>query len=116
MIVSYFQGGRICDFINEKWGWDKLLAMIHDFGDNMTTVAVVEKDQRDRRAGRTAGSQVASSGYRVADPVDAGHSTRSGARFLLVNPDSGHETQYWSVRSRAVPGWIITRYRLRDLL
>ena len=31
-------------FINEKWGWDTLLAMIHDFGGNMTTVAVIEKE------------------------------------------------------------------------
>ncbi|MEQ1885714.1 MAG: tetratricopeptide repeat protein [Bryobacteraceae bacterium] len=42
--VSYFQGGKICDFIAEKWGWEKLLAMIHDFGANMTTVAVIEKE------------------------------------------------------------------------
>ena len=26
-------GRQICDYINEKWGWDKLLAMMHDFGD-----------------------------------------------------------------------------------
>ena len=37
MIVSYFQAGRICDYINEKWGWDKLLAMMHDFGDGDDT-------------------------------------------------------------------------------
>ncbi|MEQ1946276.1 MAG: tetratricopeptide repeat protein [Bryobacteraceae bacterium] len=42
--VSYFQGGKICNFIAEKWGWEKLLAMIHDFGANMTTVAVIEKE------------------------------------------------------------------------
>jgi len=42
--VSYFQGGKICNFIVEKWGWDKVLAMIHDFGANMTTVAVIEKE------------------------------------------------------------------------
>ena len=32
VIVSYFQAGRICDFINDKFGWDTLLAMLHDFG------------------------------------------------------------------------------------
>ncbi len=26
--ISYFQGGQICPFIAEKWGYDKLLAMI----------------------------------------------------------------------------------------
>ena len=29
-----FPGGRICDYINEKWGWDKLLAMMHDFANS----------------------------------------------------------------------------------
>ena len=42
--VSYFQGGKICNFIDQKWGYDKLVAMIHDFGDNKTTVEVVEKE------------------------------------------------------------------------
>jgi tetratricopeptide (TPR) repeat protein len=44
VIVSYFQGGRICDFINEKWGWDTLLAMLHDFGAGEETSAVVRKE------------------------------------------------------------------------
>jgi tetratricopeptide (TPR) repeat protein len=42
--VSYFQGGKICNFIDQKWGYDKLVAMIHDFGDNKTTVEVIEKE------------------------------------------------------------------------
>jgi cellulose synthase operon protein C len=44
VIVSYFQGGRICAFINEKWGYGKLLAMIHDFADLEPTPAVIEKE------------------------------------------------------------------------
>jgi cellulose synthase operon protein C len=44
VIVSYFQGGKICTFIAQKWGYDKLLAMIHDFGNKMDTVQVVEKE------------------------------------------------------------------------
>ncbi len=31
IVVSYFQGGKICDYITEKWGWDTILAMIHDY-------------------------------------------------------------------------------------
>jgi tetratricopeptide (TPR) repeat protein len=42
--VSYFQAGRICDFINEKWGWDTLLAMLRDFGQNEETATVVRKE------------------------------------------------------------------------
>lgn len=44
VIVSYFQGGRICDYINEKWGWDTLLAMLHDFGAGEETAAVIRKE------------------------------------------------------------------------
>ena len=42
--VSYFQGGKICNFIDQKWGYDKLVAMVHDFADNKTTVEVIEKE------------------------------------------------------------------------
>ncbi len=41
--VSYFQGGKICNFIDQKWGYDKLIAMLHDFAEKMTTPEVIEK-------------------------------------------------------------------------
>jgi tetratricopeptide (TPR) repeat protein len=44
VVVSYFQAGRICDYINQKWGWDTLLAMLHDFGAGEDTVSVVRKE------------------------------------------------------------------------
>ena len=44
VIVSYFQAGRICDYIDEKWSWDTLLAMLHDFGAGEDTVSVVRKE------------------------------------------------------------------------
>jgi len=44
VIVSYFQAGRIADYINDKWGWDTLLAMLHDFGNGEDTVSVVKKE------------------------------------------------------------------------
>jgi tetratricopeptide (TPR) repeat protein len=44
VVVSYFQGGKICNFIAEKWGYDTLLAMIHDYADKLTTTEVVEKE------------------------------------------------------------------------
>jgi tetratricopeptide (TPR) repeat protein len=37
VIVSYFQGGQICDFIVEKWGYDKILAMIASFKQRKST-------------------------------------------------------------------------------
>jgi tetratricopeptide (TPR) repeat protein len=44
VIVSYFEAGRICDFINREWGWDKLLAMIHDFATGASTPDVIQKE------------------------------------------------------------------------
>src|SRR5581483_4006033 len=42
--VSYFQGGKIVDYINEKYGWDTLLAMLKDFGNNEDTTTVIRKE------------------------------------------------------------------------
>ncbi|MGH9633020.1 MAG: tetratricopeptide repeat protein [Bryobacteraceae bacterium] len=43
VVVSYFQAGRICDFINETWGYDKQLAIMHSFGELATTPEAIEK-------------------------------------------------------------------------
>lgn len=42
VIVSYFQAGRICDFINEKWGYQTLLDMMHSYAQSKQTPEVVE--------------------------------------------------------------------------
>jgi len=44
VVVSYFEAGRMCDYINREWGWPKLLAMIHDFAGGASTPAVIEKE------------------------------------------------------------------------
>jgi tetratricopeptide (TPR) repeat protein len=44
VVVSYFQAGRICDYINKKWGWDTLLAMLKDFGSDDDTPTVIKKE------------------------------------------------------------------------
>lgn len=44
VVVSYFQGGKICDFITEKWGWDTILAMLHDYANDEETPAVIRKE------------------------------------------------------------------------
>lgn len=44
MIVSYFQAGSICDFIGEKWGQDKLLDMVHSYGQLETTPNAIQKN------------------------------------------------------------------------
>jgi tetratricopeptide (TPR) repeat protein len=42
VVVSYFEAGRICDYINEKWGYGKLLEMMHAFGQSKPTPEVVK--------------------------------------------------------------------------
>ncbi len=43
VIVSYFQAGRIVDFIKERWGWDKVLAMMKAFGTGQSTPDTVKE-------------------------------------------------------------------------
>jgi tetratricopeptide (TPR) repeat protein len=42
VIVSYFQAGRICDYINQKWGFQKILDMMNQFAKNTPTPKVIE--------------------------------------------------------------------------
>jgi cellulose synthase operon protein C len=42
ILISYFQGGKICDYINERWGYSKLLDMIREFAAMKTTPEVIE--------------------------------------------------------------------------
>lgn len=43
VIVSYFQAGTICDFIQQKWSSDKLLDMVHSFAQLKTTPEVIQQ-------------------------------------------------------------------------
>jgi Flp pilus assembly protein TadD len=44
VVVSYFQGGKICSFIAEKWGYSKLLEMVQSFAKLESTPDVIKKD------------------------------------------------------------------------
>src|SRR5216684_41044 len=44
VIVSYYQAGRICDYIQSRWGSDKLLDMVHSFAQHSTTPEVIRGD------------------------------------------------------------------------
>jgi Tfp pilus assembly protein PilF len=44
VIVSYYQAGRICDYIQSRWGADKLLDMVHSFAQHSTTPEVIRED------------------------------------------------------------------------
>jgi DNA-binding SARP family transcriptional activator len=43
VVVSYFQAGRLCAFIAERWGFDKLLEMMQGFGARKGTPEVIEQ-------------------------------------------------------------------------
>jgi cellulose synthase operon protein C len=44
VIVSYYQAGRICDYIQERWGADKLLDMVHSFAKLKTTPETIQEN------------------------------------------------------------------------
>ena len=44
VIVSYFQAGKICDYIAEHWGEGKLLDMAHQFAKNRATADVIRDE------------------------------------------------------------------------
>jgi len=44
VIVSYYQAGRICDYIQSRWGADKLLDMVHSFAKIDTTPDVIQQN------------------------------------------------------------------------
>ena len=44
VVVSYFQAGKICDYITDQWGWDTILAMLKDFGNDEDTPTVIRKE------------------------------------------------------------------------
>jgi len=44
VVVSYYQAGKICDFIAQKWGEPKLLELVKAFTGNTPTPEVIQKN------------------------------------------------------------------------
>jgi cellulose synthase operon protein C len=44
VLVSYYQAGQICDYIQERWGAAKLMDLTHSFARVVTTREVIQKD------------------------------------------------------------------------
>ncbi|GAC1421414.1 MAG: hypothetical protein NVSMB62_16310 [Acidobacteriaceae bacterium] len=42
VIVSYWQAGTVCDYIQQRWGVDALLAMVHSFAERKTTAEAIQ--------------------------------------------------------------------------
>jgi len=43
VFVSYFEAGRICDYIQDKWGADKLLDMVHSYARRVSTRDTIQQ-------------------------------------------------------------------------
>jgi tetratricopeptide (TPR) repeat protein len=43
-IVSYYQGGKVLDYINDRWGADKILDMVHSYAQLKTTPVVIQQN------------------------------------------------------------------------
>jgi cellulose synthase operon protein C len=44
VVVSYFEAGNICDYIQSHWSEDKLLDMVHSYAQRKTTPEVIQAD------------------------------------------------------------------------
>jgi tetratricopeptide (TPR) repeat protein len=44
VLVSYYEAGRICDYIQDRWGADKLLDMVHSYAKSTSTPDVIRQD------------------------------------------------------------------------
>jgi tetratricopeptide (TPR) repeat protein len=44
VIVSYYQGGKVLDYIKDRWGDDKILDMVHSYAQLKTTPEVIQQD------------------------------------------------------------------------
>ncbi len=50
VIVSYFEAGKMCDYIAEKWGNDAILGMIHSYADRKTTADAIQESLHEAPA------------------------------------------------------------------
>ena len=44
VVVSYFEAGKICDFIAKKWGDDAILGMVHSYAARKTTAEAINEN------------------------------------------------------------------------
>jgi len=51
VLVSYYQAGKICDYIASKWGNDALLGMIHSYAARKTTAEAIQDNLHESAEG-----------------------------------------------------------------
>jgi tetratricopeptide (TPR) repeat protein len=50
VIVSYFEAGKMCDYIGQRWGNDALLGMIHSYAARKTTADAIQDNLHESAA------------------------------------------------------------------
>ncbi len=50
VMLSYFEAGKMCDFIDEKWGDGALLGMIHSYADRKNTEEAIQANLHESPA------------------------------------------------------------------
>lgn len=50
VIVSYFEAGKMCDYITQKWGNGAILGMIHSYADRKTTADAIQENLHETPA------------------------------------------------------------------
>jgi tetratricopeptide (TPR) repeat protein len=50
VIVSYFEAGKICDYIAQRWGNDALLGMVHSYAARKSTADVIQDNLHESAA------------------------------------------------------------------
>jgi Tfp pilus assembly protein PilF len=50
VIVSYFEAGKVCDYIAQKWGNDAILGMIHSYANRKTTAEAIQENLHETPA------------------------------------------------------------------
>lgn len=50
VIVSYFEAGKICDYISQRWGDDALLGMIHSYAARKATADAIQENLHESPA------------------------------------------------------------------
>ncbi len=48
VLVSYYEAGKICDYIAQKWGDDTILGMIHSYAARKTTAEAIEENLHEK--------------------------------------------------------------------
>jgi tetratricopeptide (TPR) repeat protein len=90
VLVSYYQAGKICDYIVEKWGNEAILGMIHSYGERKTTPEAISEnlhqspEEFDKGFGAWLDSQTSNTVHHFDEwrkGIESAHASLKAGRF-----------------------------------